>query len=162
MCTNRSPSHPMMPPRITITSPPVSHPSITSLYLGTEIQSSTHSSYSRAHAYERTTTRTSRSQSRRSARHAPQQTQGSAGPPRQPQQQALEPPRRQTPGRQLDIPPYVRSGVTNAALSHYLRCRFTGRQDRVEEKLETFITEYLDGKYYDEAEASRWFRNNLT
>lgn len=52
----------------------------------------------------------------------------------------------------------VKSGIQNAALSQYLRCRFTGRQEKVEGKLEAFITDYLQGKYYDEASTTRWFR----
>lgn len=53
-----------------------------------------------------------------------------------------------------------RSPISNAALSLYLRCLFIQRQDSLEEKLGTFIDDYLGGKYYDDAYKTNWFRNN--
>lgn len=43
------------------------------------------------------------------------------------------------------------SGIQNAALSQYLRGIFKGRQDVIEDKLEQFLNDYLEGKYDGQA-----------
>lgn len=54
------------------------------------------------------------------------------------------------------------TGVTPASLSQYLRCNFKGRQDLLEDKLEIFVNEYLEGKYDGSARRAQPGRRALS